>query len=307
MNPLVLALPGGERLAAKLQRALHAAPGTLSVHRFPDGEVRVRIEGDPAGRNLILVGSLDRPDEKVLPLLFAAGTAKHLHAAEVGLVAPYFPYLRQDASFRPGEAVSASLFAGLVSSSVDWLVTVDPHLHRTRDLCQLFTIPAHVVHSAPLIAAWIRRHVARPVIVGPDQESAQWVAGVAAALDAPYVVMTKRRLGDHSVELTLPPMPGLDYHQPVLVDDIVASGGTVRAAARLLAARGFARPWVVAVHAVADPVTTEVLEREARLELVTCNTIGHPSNRIDVSELIRAAVELRLQAGRLTVSSSLEG
>jgi ribose-phosphate pyrophosphokinase len=304
MNPLVLALPGGERLAAKLQRAFRAAPGALSVHRFPDGEVRVRIEGDPKGRPVILVGSLDRPDEKVLPLLFAAHAAGDLRASEVGLVAPYLPYLRQDAAFRPGEAVSAPVFAGLISSSVDWVVTVDPHLHRTSDLSELFTIPADVVHSAPLIAAWIRKHVARPVIVGPDRESAQWVAGVATALDAPWLVMTKRRLGDHTVELHLPPMPELEEHQPVLVDDIVASGGTIRAAARLLAARGFARPWVVAVHPVADQPTTAALQREARLELVSCNTIHHPSNRIDVSEVIRAAVEHRLQAGRLTVSQA---
>lgn len=222
--------------------------------------------------------------------LSEAAWARDLHASEVGLVAPYFPYLRQGAAFHPGEAVSAPLFAGLVSSRVDWLVTVDPHLHRTHDLQDLFPIPADVVQSAPLIAAWIRLHVARPLIVGPDQESAQWVAGVAADLDAPWVVMTKRRLGDHRVELNLPTVRGLEDHQPVLVDDIVASGGTVRAAARLLAARGFARPWVVAVHAVADRLTTEMPEREARLELATCSTIHHTSNRIDVSEAVRLTV-----------------
>jgi ribose-phosphate pyrophosphokinase len=80
------------------------------------------------------------------------------------------------------------------------------------------------------------------------------------------------------------------------VDDIVASGRTVRLAARLLTAAGFRSPWVVAVHAVADRETTEALERDARLELVTCNTIAHPSNRIDLSDAIRAAVERRLRA-----------
>jgi ribose-phosphate pyrophosphokinase len=297
MNPLVLALPGAERLAARLTRRLHGSGGTLTVHRFPDGEVRVRIDGDPQGRVVLLVASLERPDEKVLPLVFAAGAARDLHAGGVGLVAPYLPYLRQDTAFHPGEAVSARLFAGLLSTTVDWLVTVDPHLHRTHDLGELFTIPTEVVQSAPLMAEWIRRHVPRPVIVGPDEESARWVAAVAAAVDAPWVVMSKHRLGDHTVELELPPLERLRGREPVLVDDIVASGGTARAAARLLERAGFAARWLVAVHAVADPPTTERLERETHLELATCNTIQHPTNRIDVAEAVRAAVERRLLVG----------
>ena len=263
MSPMVLALPGGERLAARLQRALHGADGALSIHRFPGGEVRVQIRGDPKEQVVVLVGSLDRPDEKVLPFLFAAGAARAMHARAIGLVAPYFPFLRQDAAFRPGEAVSARLFGALVSGTVDWL----------------------------------RHRVERPVIVGPDEESAQWVAEVAAGVDAPWVVMAKHRRGDHAVELVLAPMAGVEGRQPVLVDDIVASGGTIRAASRLLASAGLPLRWVVAVHAVADPLSAKALEREAGVELVTCNTIPHPSNRIDVLDAIRTAVERRIPAG----------
>ena len=210
------------------------------------------------------------------------------------MVAPYLPFLRQDAVFHSGEAVSARLFAHLISSTVDWLVTVDPHLHRTRDLRELFTIPAEAVHAAPVIADWIRRHIERPVIVGPDEESAQWVAGVAEAVGAPWVVMTKRRLGDRAVELSLPKMLSFHGREPVLVDDIVASGGTLRAASRLLASAGHPLRWVVAVHPVVDPLGAESLAPEARVELVSCNTIPHPTNGIDLSAVLYAAVERRL-------------
>jgi ribose-phosphate pyrophosphokinase len=301
---MVLALPGGERLAARLRRALHGADGALSIHRFPDGESRVRIDGNPDGRAVLLVGSLDRPDEKIIPLLFAAGAVREMHARTVGLVAPYLPFLRQDTAFHSGEAVSARIFGGLLSRMVDWLVTVDPHLHRTHDLRELVTVPVDVVHSAPLIAGWLRHKVERPVIVGPDEESAQWVAEVAAGADAPWVVMTKRRLGDRAVELALPSMGGLEGRQPVLVDDIVSSGGTVRAASRLLVNAGFPLRLVVVVHAVADPLTAAALEREARVELVTCNTIPHPSNRIDVLDAIRAAVERQIPAVHLAEAAA---
>jgi ribose-phosphate pyrophosphokinase len=298
VTPLILALPGGERLAVRLSRQLRGAPGSLAIHRFPDGETRVGISGVAAGRTVILVGSLDRPDSKILPLVFAAATAREMGATSVGLVAPYLAYLRQDAAFRPGEGVSARHFARILSDAVSWLVTVDPHLHRIHDLGELYSIRTETVHAAPLLARWIRDQVRRPLIMGPDAESAQWVEQVASRVGAPWVTLAKRRRGDHTVELSLPPMPGLEGLQPVLVDDIVSSGGTMLAAARLLRAAGFAQPQIVAVHAVAAEGAAENFERTGGLELVSCNTIDHPTNRIDVTGAVLTAVahQLRLDA-----------
>jgi hypothetical protein len=81
-------------------------------------------------RDIVLVCTLNDPDSKTLALLFAARNAKELGARSVGLVAPYLGYMRQDRRFREGEAITSAHFAALVSSSFDWLVTVDPHLHR---------------------------------------------------------------------------------------------------------------------------------------------------------------------------------
>jgi phosphoribosylpyrophosphate synthetase len=160
MRPVVLYLPWGERLGRPLGEALDAAHATLWMHRFPDGEARVRIDGDLAGRSAIMVASLDRPDAKLLPLLFALATARDLGARSVGLVAPYLPYMRQDLEFHRGEGMSARHFAELLSRAADWVLTVDPHLHRIHRLDELFTVPVEVAHSAPAIAEWIRAQVA---------------------------------------------------------------------------------------------------------------------------------------------------
>jgi ribose-phosphate pyrophosphokinase len=173
VTALVLPLPGAEDLARQLATGIGAELGGLELHRFPDGEVRIRIAGRAAERTVILAGSLDRPDGKVLPLLFAAGTARDLGASGIGLVVPYLSYLRQDAAFRPGEGVSARHFARLLSGTADWLVTVDPHLHRISDLGRLFTCRTEVVHAAPLLSGWIRSRVRDPLVIGPDEESRQ--------------------------------------------------------------------------------------------------------------------------------------
>ena len=120
-------------------------------------------------RRIALVCTLDRPDAKMLPLLFAAAAARELGASQVGLVAPYLAYMRQDRRFKPGEAVTSREFARLLSGAFDWLVTVDPHLHRYASLAEIYRIPTRVVHAAPLISQWIRTRIERAADHRPGQ------------------------------------------------------------------------------------------------------------------------------------------
>ena len=170
----------------RLRETLGAEVGQLELHAFPDGETYLRFLTDVAGRTLVIVCTLDRPNDKILPLIFAAATARELGAAKIGLVAPYLAYMRQDRRFKPGEAVTSRQIAQLLSNAFDWLVTVDPHLHRYGSLGEIYRIPTRVVHAAPLISEWIRAHVANPLIIGPDSESEQWVSAVAKDAGAPY-------------------------------------------------------------------------------------------------------------------------
>ncbi|MGZ8398908.1 MAG: ribose-phosphate pyrophosphokinase [Gemmatimonadales bacterium] len=300
MTAIILALPGNDRLANRIGAFLDLDVSDVVVHRFPDGEARVRVKRSVAGRAVILVAPLDRSDQKILPLLFAAATARDLGASSVGLVAPYLAYMRQDRRFEPGEGVSAVHFARLLSGTVDWLVTVDPHLHRTATLEDLYTIPAHAAATAPLLAEWVAMHVERPVIIGPDVESAQWVESVASRIKAPHAILTKRRSGDETVALKLADLSGCVGHQPVLVDDIIASGATMIEATGLLRRAGWPAPICLGVHAVFAGNAYALLQEAGAAKIVTCNTITHPSNEIDVSNLVAVAVEQSLQASGLS-------
>jgi ribose-phosphate pyrophosphokinase len=297
MNAIVLALPGAELLAAQLVTTLgqrvDCEAGGLLLHRFPDGETCPRVTGEVSGRDVVLAAELDQPDAKVLALYLSACVLQELGARSVGLVLPYLPYMRQDASFAPGQGVTSRHFARLLSGCCDWLVTVDPHLHRHHSLSDIYSVATEVVPSAPAIARWIAANVARPVLIGPDEESAQWVGQVAAIAGCPYTVLSKVRSGDREVKVSLPDAAALAGYTPVLVDDIISTAHTMIAAVAQLRALGLAAPACIGVHALFAGSAYAELEAAGAGSIVSCDTVRHASNRIGMGAALADA------AGRL--------
>ena len=285
---LIVPLPGNEILAAALVERTAAELGILETRRFPDEEAYVRLTCDVAGKDVDFLCTLARPDPQFLTLIFAAQTARALGAKSVNLIAPYLAYMRQDKRFKDGEAISSILFARLLSEAFDSLVTIDPHLHRRRDLGEIFSIPTRVEHAAPLLADWLARNVERPLVIGPDSESEQWVAAVARSAGAPYAVLSKRRFGDRDVEISLPNLDAWRDRRPVVIDDIASSGRTMIEAARQLSARDFIKPYCLAVHALfADDSYERLLDCFERV--VTTDTVPHASNAVSVVPLLAQA------------------
>ena len=289
-DTVVFALPGNEALAAALAANPGAETGALEMRRFPDGETYLRFDSPVRGRQVILACSLHQPDDKALSLLFAAATARELGATRVGVAAPYLGYMRQDKRFQDGEAVTSALFAKLLSQHIDWLVTVDPHLHRWHSLDQIYSVPSTVIPAAPLLAAWIKANVETPVLIGPDAESEQWVSAVAAIAGAPHVVLEKIRRGDRDVSVSIPDPAALRGRTPVLVDDIISTGRTMAAAVRHVMAQGFNAPVCVGVHAVFSGDAHAALLAAGAARVVTTDTIPHPSNGISVHQVMAEVV-----------------
>ena len=279
---LFFALPEDEVFADRLSKADGAELGRVVTRDFPDGETYLRLETTPAARDVVIVGTLHHPNRKFLPLLLLADAARQLGATSVGLVAPYLAYMRQDARFHEGEAITARSFAELLSRGVDWLVTVDPHLHRIHQLSDVYRIPATAIHVTAELGAWVARSVESPVLIGPDEESRQWVAGVAAIAGAPFLVLSKTRRGDADVSVSVPGLEGYPGHVPVLIDDIISTGQTMAAAVRHIREVSLVPPVCVAVHAVFAAGAAEALAEAGASLVVTTNTIPHASNGIDI-------------------------
>lgn len=297
MTPLLLDLGTHPQLFESLAAGLNAEVGHLNQRRFPDGETYLRFDDDCRGRHVVLVCSLNRPDEKTLPLLLAAATARDLGAVEVGLVAPYLAYMRQDHQFNPGEGISARYYARILSEHFDWLVTVDPHLHRLQALEQIYPIPTGVVQSAPVIAQWVSAQVENPLLIGPDAESEQWVAEVARHARLPFLILEKVRTGDRQVRVSAPELARYPGCTPVVVDDIVSTGRTLIATIEHLAGQELPAPVCVAVHGVFAEDAWDALHAAGAGRVVCSNTLVHESNALDVSVPLTAGVAEKLARG----------
>lgn len=286
MKPVVFPLPGNEAFAASVAKTMSCELGELETRLFPDGESYVRLLTPVKDRDVSLLCTLHKPDEKLIRLYLAAGTARELGARSIGLIAPYLAYMRQDSRFKAGEGAAATHMARLLSASFDWLVTVDPHLHRHHSLDEIYSIPAKVVQSAPMIAAWIKENVSHPVIVGPDAESEQWALKVARAVGCPHAILQKTRYGDRDVEVTAPQTNGWENMTPVIVDDIASTGKTMIAAIQHLRTAGLPAPICIAVHGVFADGALDDMRAAGAGRIVTCNTIAHPTNAISLEEAV---------------------
>lgn len=297
-RPLLIALPGAEDLAETVADRTGFAWTVLEHRRFPDGESYLRLENELSGP-AALVARLDRPDAKIPTLLFAAELARERGASRLGLVCPYLPYMRQDKRFAPGEALTSASFAGWLSARFDWLLTVDPHLHRYASLDEIYRLEGRVLSAAGAIGDWIAEHIERPVIVGPDEESAQWVEAVAAAHGFPHRVLRKTRYGDRKVSIDGSSLAGLAGDcTPVLVDDIASSGHTLAQAARSIRAAGLAAPVCAIVHGLFDQHCAATLADAGIERLVCTDSVRSEQAEIALAPLLAAAVT------QLTVSAS---
>ena len=289
-SPILLALPGNEPLAQALSDQLGWVRAPLVFRRFPDGESYVRIDAALQDLSVVLVATLNDPDARIPSLLFAADLARDLGAARVGLVCPYLCYLRQDQRFRPGEALTSKTFARWLSAHFDWLVTVDPHLHRYASLDEIYSLQSEVLSAAPAIAEWISGELDQPVLIGPDGESEQWIRAVAAAGNWPWRVFKKKRHGDREVRMRLPELKPVAGLQPVLIDDIISSGATIAEATRHLLDAGLAAPVVVGVHGLHGEDALETLTRAGVAKLVCTNSVANPQGEIDLSNVMVASI-----------------
>jgi len=281
------AAPHAHKLARRLGIPAHPA----ELHRFPDGEIKLRLA--PAARTCLLYLPLDRPNEKLIALVLAAESLRRGGAQRLVLVAPYLCYMRQDAAFQEGEAVSQRTIAGLIGRYVERVVTIEAHLHRTRCLKAIFpTIEAANINAAPAMAEALHGSIdPQTVIVGPDEESRPWVEDLARRLNLASTTGRKERGGDDSVTISILDSKRLRGRPALIVDDIVSTGATLAECAAAVRSAGALPIDAIVTHAL---FAAEEMQRFACAGIRTvrsAETVPHPSNAIPVDSLLAAALQ----------------
>lgn len=285
MNKLIFSLPQNNPLALALADKLKIETGLFEIRDFPDGETYLRIDSDVKNKTIILICSLDHPNNKIIPLLFMTQKLKELGANKIFLVSPYLPYMRQDKQFKPGEAVTSVLFATFISAFIDSVITIDPHLHRIKKLSEIYTIPTITLHATKPISDWIKKNVTSPLIIGPDEESLQWVADIAKNSNAPFLIAKKVRHEDRKVSIKIPDITD-DNKTPVIVDDIISTGISMSVLIKQLLSKNIKNPICICVHPLFNQETYKDLLNVGAKQVVSCNTISHFSNKIDITDII---------------------
>lgn len=286
---IVLGGSASSDLAWKVAKELNAKHGEVEVKKFPDGEKYVRVVDEVKGEPVVVVQSLYRtPDEYLVELLLLVDALRDLGATTITGVVPYLAYARQDARFKPGEAISSLTVAKLLESAgMTSFLTVDTHLHRLESVSKVFHIPAHNLSSMPLLGRYALENLnaKKPVVVGPDEEAEPWAATVAKELDADHTVFRKKRVSSTKVEIDTGDleMKGRDI---VFADDIISTGGTIAESAKLCEKKGARMIYALCSHPILAEGAVERMTEAGVRKIVGTDSIPSPISKVSCAPVI---------------------
>ena len=285
MTPLIYTFPSYQQQGKQLANSLNLPFFDINIHHFPDKESLVTLPPQ-INEHVIFCLSLDYPNNKLIELFFAAKTARKQGAKRLTLVAPYLCYMRQDKSFQSEEAISQQIIGQWLSELFDDLITIDPHLHRVTNLDSVIPDTNNIIlTAASLLGEFVKSLNKDILLMGPDEESLQWVKQVASICDASYAVATKIRHSDTDVSIQLPEINFQDQHI-ILIDDVISTGNTVAQTAIQLYAAGANQVDVLVTHALFSKEAMNTLEKAKIKNFYSTDSIPHETNSIPLANLL---------------------
>jgi ribose-phosphate pyrophosphokinase len=275
MDLTILSGTANRPLGESLARALGLPLGRCLLERFPDGELHVELQEDVRGRSVCLVQSTVPPvGEHLLELLLMADACWRAGAARLMAVLPYFGYARQDRRTRPGEALGGRLVADLLERGrFERLVAVDLH---TAALEGCFAMPLEHLSASAALAEAVRPRSAedRVVVVSPDLGAVKLAERYARKLGVPMAIVHKSRVS--GAEVSVRGLVGeVRGFRPIIVDDLISTGGTIAATAEAVLEAGCLEEiTVAATHALLVGPAVERLAQVPIRRLVSTDSVA---------------------------------
>jgi ribose-phosphate pyrophosphokinase len=265
--------PLAEEVAAHLGQPLCA----VTIRRFADGEIFVKIDENVRGRDVYIIQSTNPPAENMMELLLLMDAARRASAARITAVIPYFGYARQDRKDQPRVAISAKLMANMVSmAGADRVLAMDFHQHQLQGF---FDLPVDHLYAAPVLVNHYRQKPLRDlVIVAPDVGSAKMARGFAKRLNASLAIIDKRRPSANVAEV-LNVVGEVSGRDCIIPDDMIDTAGTMAEAVNALKRLGAEDVYCCATHGLLSGPAVERLVKSPVKEVVVTNTIDIPAER----------------------------
>src|SRR6185295_8740774 len=282
-------------LAEEMARFIGVELCKVTLSRFADGEIFVRIDENVRGNDVFIIQPTNAPAENIFEMLLLIDAAKRASAARVTVVMPYYGYSRQDRKDQPRVAIGAKLMANMiVTAGADRVLGIDFHQHQLQGF---FDVPVDHLYAAPVMTSHYRRKQLKdPVVVAPDVGSAKMARGFAKRLNGSLAIIDKRRPTANVSEVmnVVGDVEGMDC---IIPDDMIDTGGSVSEAARALKARGAGDIYVCATHALLSGPAVERLMNAPIVEVTVTDTIAIAKERhfpqlkvLSVGELLAKAI-----------------
>src|ERR671934_2267440 len=220
--------PLAEEVAAHLGQPLCQ----VTIRRFADGELFVKIDDNVRGRDVFIVQPTNPPAENMMELLLLIDAARRASAARITCVMPYYGYSRQDRKDQPRVAIGAKLLANLITTAgADRVLGIDFHQHALQGF---FDIPVDHLYAAPVFVSHYRKKRLHDlVVVAPDVGSAKMARGFAKRVNGTFAIVDKRRPTANVAEV-LNVVGEVEGRDCLIPDDMIDTAGTLSAGARAL-------------------------------------------------------------------------
>jgi ribose-phosphate pyrophosphokinase len=299
-------------LATDVADALGTQLAPTEHRTFASGEIYTRFEVSIRGCDVFVVQSFGNPvNEWLMELLIMLDALKRASAKRITVVAPYFPYSRQDKKGRGREPISARLVADLLKTAgADRVMSVDLHAAQIQGFFDgpvdhLFAKPVLLEHFEQTLTAADR---AKLTVVSPDMGRVRVADTWSDSLGAPLAIIHKRRDPKVANQVTVHEIVGeVEGRVCLLVDDMIDTGGTIVKAAQALKANGAERVIVAATHAIFSGPALDLLQDAAVDEVVVTDTVPLPPERrfpglvvLPIAPLLARAIHEVFEDGSVT-------
>ena len=277
-------IPGmsAQVLAGRIAAELDCKVASCEFTRFPDGELYTRVLGDMKDEEVTIVQSI-RTDSDLICLLQLIDAVEEARKTKV--VIPYLGYARQDKKFEPGEAISIRAIARSICAvaELDTIYVVNVH---NRGVLRYFDVDTKELDASSLIGDYVvKKEIAHPVIIGPDEGATELTKAVAAPYGFDYDVLHKTRISNEKVEIK-PKELSVEGKNIVIVDDIISTGGTISEAASMLKAQKANDIYVACIHGVFVQNAIPRMLNAGVKEIIATDTIESEFSKVSIAKMV---------------------